>query len=187
MEKKESKIKEKVVTGASSVIGAAAGVVGANVVAQSVNAAEVTDQEEILEQHETAPISPNPSRPQEAHENVDHPEDPIATPDEPQVEVLGYETLTNEDGSQVDAAVVAIDGQQVIIADTDQDDIANVMAADLNGNGTIEEHEIVDISGEGIAMSPLQAAVDMGGDDTLLADNSTPDYVNDANVDAYMA
>lgn len=187
MEKNESKIKEKVVTGASSVIGAAAGVVGANVVAQSVNATEVTDQEEIQEQHETATISPSPSRPQEVHENVDHPEDSIAAPNESQVEVLAYETLTNEEGCLVDAAVVAIDGQHVIIADGDQDGIADIMAADLNNNGTLEEDEILDISGESIAMSPLQAAVDMGGDDMLLADDSTPDYVNDANVDAYMA
>ena len=37
MEKKERKIKENVATGASSVAGAAVGVVGANVIAQEVN------------------------------------------------------------------------------------------------------------------------------------------------------
>ena len=183
MEKKERKIKESVATGASSVIGAAVGVVGANVVAQSVNAAEVTDQEAITTPPASDEVVAEPVRPQ------DNQDEPIQSdmPQDTQVEVLSYETVTNEDGSQADLAVVAVDGQPVVIGDLDGDGIADVMASDLNLNGEIEEHEMIDVSDENIAMDPFQQEATNMNNDMYLASHDTPDYVNDANVDAYMA
>ena len=170
MEKKDRKVKESVATGASSIAGAAVGVVGANVIAQEVNAAEVTEQEEIVAQPVDEPvIQPEP--------------DPIS-PD-PQVEVLGYGPVINEDGTQADVAVVAVDGQPVAIGDLDGDGMADVMASDLNQNGVIDNNEIIDISNENIAMEPFQQEAEMGGDDLYLASNDGDDYINNANIDDY--
>ena len=84
-------------------------------------------------------------------------------------------------------AVVAVDGQPVIIGDLDGDNVADVMASDLNLNGEIEENEMIDVSNENIAMSPFQQEATSMDNDMYLASHDTPDYVNDANVDAYMA
>lgn len=184
MEKKEQKIKDNVVIGVSSTAGAAVGVVGASFVAQSLQANEVTDQENMHTHHANAN---HPHQPVRHHEDDSHqPEPPQPEPQpEPEVEVLSYETVTNDDGSQSDFAVVAVDGQPVVIADVDSDGIADVMAADVNHDGQIDEGEIVDISDEQMAMTPFQQETGMGGDDTYLADGD--DYVNNANMNAYMA
>ena len=100
--------------------------------------------------------------------------------------MVSYETVTNEDGSQMDVAVVNAQGQTVMIADVDQNGIADVMAADLNNNGQLDEGELVDVSGENIAMQPLQDAANMNGND-MIAQTNDVDYINDANVDDYIA
>lgn len=187
MEKKNCKIKENVATSVSSITGAAIGVVGANVVAQSVNAAEVTGQDNIVTQPTKNEPPSDPVHQQESHNTTITQSEPTPAPQEPQVEVLSYETVTNADNSQSDFTVIAVDGQPVIMADVDADGIADIMASDLNLNGKIEENEMIDISNEEIAMQPFQQSAIMNNDDVYLASNDASDYVNDANVDAYMA
>lgn len=181
MEKKDRKVKESVATGASSIAGAAVGVVGANVIAQEVNAAEVTEQEEIVAQPVNEDVVTEPVH---QDEPAIQPEPDPISPD-PQVEVLGYGPIINEDGTQADVAVVAVDGQPVAIGDLDGDGMADVMASDLNQNGVIDNNEIIDISNENIAMDPFQQEAEMGGDDLYLASNDGDDYVNNANIDDY--
>lgn len=187
MEKKERKIKGNVATGASSIAGAAVGVVGANVIAQEVNAAEVTEQEEITTQPEREEVVAETIHQDENHDEPVIQPDPEPISADPQVEVLSYEPVTNEDGTQADIAVVAVDGQLVAIGDLDGDEMADVMASDINQNGVIENNEVIDISNEDISMEPFRQEAEMGGDDLYLASNDGQDYVNDANVDAYMA
>ena len=55
---------------------------------------------------------------------------------------------------------------------------------DANQNQVIDDGELVDVQGEGISMQPLQ---DAAGFDPLFAQNDLPDYVNDADVDSFMA
>ena len=55
---------------------------------------------------------------------------------------------------------------------------------DANQNQVIDDGELVDVQGEGISMKPLKAAA---GFDPLFAQNDLPDYVNDADVDSFMA
>lgn len=102
--------------------------------------------------------------------------------DPPIVEVEAYETISNEDGSQMDLAVVSVDGQEMGIYDVNQDGTADLMAADDN-NQQIEDNEIHDISSEGFSMQPLH--------DDYIAQNDPamqgPDYINDGDVDNYMA
>ena len=101
---------------------------------------------------------------------------------EPHVEVLECGTVTNDDGSQMDVAVVSVNGEEVGIIDVDQDGMADVMVADVNGNGTIDQGEIADVSSEEMPMQPLQ--------DQYLAQNDPslqgPDYVNDGDVESFV-
>ena len=83
-------------------------------------------------------------------------------------------------------AVVNAQGQAVMIADVDQNGVADIMASDLNYNGQLEHGEIVDVSDQNIAMQPLQDAANMNGNN-MVAQTGEPDYINDANVDDYIA
>lgn len=213
-EKKTSEVKSNVISSMSSTVGAAAGVVAGSVISSEVNAAEVPAAPE--EAQEVEVVSSQPSRtggntthhnptpapepeptpepepdpePEPRPEPTPQPEpepNPGPTPEEPEIEVVSYETVTNEDGSQMDVAVVNAQGQTVMIADVDQNGVADVMASDLNNNGQLDNGEIVDISEQNIAMQPLQEAANMGGNE-MIAQTNDVDYINDANVDDYIA
>ena len=86
----------------------------------------------------------------------------------------------------MDVAVVNAQGQAVMIADVDQNGLADIMASDLNYNGQLDNGEIVDVSDQNIAMQPLQDAANMNGNN-MVAQTGEPDYINDANVDDYIA
>ena len=207
-EKKNSELKSNVISGMSSTVGAAAGVVAGSVISSEVNAAEIPVAPE--EEQEIAVVSSQPSRtggstthhdptptpeptqipttePEDTQTPEPRPDGPNGgTPEEPEVEVVSYDTITNEDGSQMDVAVVNVQGQDVLIADVDPDGVADIMAADLNNNGQLDDGEIVDISDQNIAMQPLQEAANMSGNE-MLAQTDDVDYINDANVDDYIA
>lgn len=213
MKKQASKIKSDVATGISSGAGASIGVVTGSVISQSVNAAEPQDTSEEVVVEEV--ITPNPPRPsqsqsqqpsqpqaEEPHAEEPQPTQPTPTPPEkpevtppvpgddtpePEVQVMSYETVTNEDGSRMDVAVVAVDGQPVMVADLDRDGVADLLVVDENQNGMIEENEIHDISEQQLAMQPLQEAAGMDMGNHLAQADPNPDYVNDADVDDYMA
>ena len=212
-EKKTSEMKSNVISGMSSTVGAAAGVVAGSVISSEVNAAEIPvtpeDQQEvevvssqpsngsgstIHHNPEPAPEptpDPNPvpeptPEPEPVPEPTPEPEPvPEPTP-EPEIEVVSYETISDEDGSQMDVAVINAQGQTVMIADVDQNGYADLMASDLNNNNQLDEGEIVDISDQNVEMQPLQDAANMGGNDMIVQANDV-DYINDANVDEYMA
>lgn len=221
MEKKEeSRLKSNVISGVSSTIGAAAGVVGGSVISAEVNAAEVPEMDveddlevevvdvepshiDVSEDHqdeqyviEPEPINPEPVKPENngSNENQEHSEgqgnhggseelgNTEPTDDAGnEIEVLSFDTVTDNAGNQIDVAVVSASGQEIIIADVNQDGTADLMASDRNNNGQLEEDEIIDVSGEDIAMQPFEDAMD----DDLWAQNDDIDYVNDANVDDY--
>ena len=222
-EKKTSDVKSNVISGMSSTVGAAAGVVAGSIISSEVNAAEIPatpEEEQDVEvvssqpsgisgstpSHNATPHStPQPApEPNPTPEPMPDPEprpEPTPTPDpvleanpdpapeptpESEIEVVSYETVTNEDGSQMDVAVVNAQGQAVMIADVDQNGVADIMASDLNYNGQLDNGEIVDVSDQNIAMQPLQDAANMNGNN-MVAQTGEPDYINDANVDDYIA
>lgn len=190
MKKNESKIKENVATGVSSTGGAVAGVIIGSVISQSANAAEPVEMatpEEVVMEDVVTPVHSQVSVAQPSTMEPPTPEPPTPEPlsPEPEVQVLGYETVVDEDGSQMDVASVAVDGQPVMLVDVDQDGWADVLAADENRNGMLEENEIHDISESQIPMQPFRDAVEMNNEIAL--HDTEPDYINDANVDDYMA
>lgn len=107
-------------------------------------------------------------------------EEPVAVPE---MEVLAYERVEDEKGNQMDMAAVSIEGEHAVLVDYDLDGQADVLVADLNGDGQITEDELVDLAQADINLSMPGAENDM-----LLADNSMDDdYINNADVDDYMA
>ena len=109
---------------------------------------------------------------------------PVTHAPDPEVEVLSYDRVTNDDGSQMDVAVLNVNGNEVGVIDATLNGEADALVFDANQNGVIEDGEIENVQGQGISMLPLQ---DAAGFDPQFAQNDLPDYVNDADVDTYMA
>ena len=117
--KKETKenIKSNVATGASSAVGAGIGVVAGSVIATDVNAAETSGMPiHTEEEEEVVVVSSAPER-QTTQQSVASSASGLEG--EPEVEVVSYETVMNDDGSVMDVAVVSVDGQQAVVADVD--------------------------------------------------------------------
>lgn len=89
------------------------------------------------------------------------------------------QTDLNGDGIPENAAVLEVNGHEVLIVDIDQDGIADAALCDVDNDGQVE---IADLSGENMAM-PEQSA----GDAYMAQADNAPDYMNDANVGMYEA
>jgi hypothetical protein len=147
----------------------------------------------VAEAQEVTPIEVEPA-PQD---------DPTPTPEPQQepagdeIQVISYDRVTNDDGSQMDVAVIGVSGEAVAVVDVDLDGEADVILCDYNHNGTIESNEVVEVADQHIAMQQFQdacaavvdPAADPAQDDGLIAQNTgdMPDYVNDADVQDYTA
>lgn len=101
-----------------------------------------------------------------------------------EIEVLGYERVNNQDGTQSDIATVRVQDNIIGVVDADIDGKADVIICDVNNSGTLEQDEVQNVQSENIAMQPFQQAAGFQPD---LAQNDLPDYDNNANVDDYMA
>lgn len=91
--------------------------------------------------------------------------DPIATDSE--VEILG---VVHDDNTGANIGAIAVDNQEVIFVDVDDDSIFDFMAADLNGNGEMDDNEIVDISSQHISVNDLGGITPMPGHDMPMDD-----------------
>ena len=210
-EETKKELKKNVVTGVSGVAGAAAGVViGAAVTPEQAEAAEVEVEavetpEEATASHSGASAShsstahvshtshavtpePEPEPTPEPKPTPTPEPEPTPTPGpvDPtsEIEVLGYERVNNQDGTQSDIATVRVQDNIIGVVDADIDGKADVIICDVNNSGTLEEDEVQNVQSENIAMQPFQQAAGFQPD---LAQNDLPDYDNNANVDDYMA
>lgn len=212
-EETKKELKKNVVTGVSGVAGAAAGVViGAAVTPEQAEAAEVEVEavetpEEATASHSGASAShsstahvshtshavtpepePEPEPTPEPKPNPTPEPEPTPTPGpvDPtsEIEVLGYERVNNQDGTQSDIATVRVQDNIIGVVDADIDGKADVIICDVNNSGTLEQDEVQNVQSENIAMQPFQQAAGFQPD---LAQNDLPYYDNNANVDEYMA
>lgn len=85
-------------------------------------------------------------------------------------------------GMAENVALVEIDGNEVMLVDIDQDNVADVIIADLNGNGQIDGNEFGDITGQGVDMPTMS-----DGDLYMAQNDMEPDYTNDADMGLYEA
>lgn len=178
-------------SGISSAIGAAAGVIVGSM-AQPAFAATIEEEEHSKPQPTVSAPEPIPE-PEPVPEPTLEPNpvpNPIPTPvPEPNsgVTILSYETIVTEDGTPIDLADVMINGQEVHFADIGCDGTADLMATDINGDGMISDNEMINIQNEQIQMSDILLADGSPGTDTIIARHEENDYVNDGDVDDYMA
>lgn len=94
---------------------------------------------------------------------------------------VGQEDLDGN-GMAENVALVEIDGNEVMLVDIDDDYVADVMIADMNGDDQIDGNEIVDITSEGIGMPTMS-----DGDLYMAQNDMEPDYTNDADMGLYEA
>lgn len=106
------------------------------------------------------------------------------------VEILGVEQVQHEDGSVSNIGAASINGQAVYFIDVDgQDGEFELMATDINANGSLEENEITDISDQHMQVSQFQELAQASGnggtgnevEDYYASNDNLPDYVNDAD------
>ena len=108
-----------------------------------------------------------------------HTEEVAGVDVDPEVEVLG---VVHDEESGANIAGLAVDGQEVVLIDVNGDETFDIMGADVNGDQQLSQNEIVDISGQNLAVN------DLGGisnpDGSLYASNNSNeiDYTNDTAV-----
>lgn len=199
MEDNGNKKNVDVVSGASAAVGSTIGMVAGTFIDSKLHAAEVvpTPMPEPEPEPEPAPApTPSSTISEETPVTVTSVQEETVT--EPvsqsqhnnsnnntEIEVMAYETVTDEYGNEMDVALLDVDGQQVMLFDVDKDGTADVMVADANSDNMIDDNEIVDVVDYNISMDTFEK--EMGNDYTneLLAYND--DYVNDADVTDFMA
>lgn len=93
---------------------------------------------------------------------------------EPEIEILG---VVHDSETNANIGGMTIDGHDVILIDVDNDLAFDYMATDANGNGQIDQNELVDIQGQNLTVNDLGGFSDPTGD--LYANNDAPDYSSD--------
>lgn len=200
MKKNENKTKTNILTGVSTMAGAVVGSTAGTLFAETISEHGVDEMTETSDELETMTIEPEapeeitaevvtvePVKP--ATESDSYASTPVVeTPAEEElsVEVVGYDTYTDDDGNRADIATVTINDREFLVADIDMDGVADVMAADIDDNGRLDPYEICDVREHDIAMQSLKDEY-MADNDGLLAANDDSDFINDANVEDYIA
>lgn len=72
-----------------------------------------------------------------------------------EVEVLGMETILDDNGQEVTIGTISVDGDDVYVVDVDGDGQFDVMASDLDNDGSLAQNEMYDISDADLSISDL--------------------------------
>ena len=183
-----SNVKSDIANAASAAAGAAAGVVAGAAFSPEQASAQTAHPEAHPHHFSPRPEPVTEPAPEPMPRNVPAPEPDVnaaqSEPTSDDIEVIGYDRIAADDGSIRDVAVVSAGGNEIAFIDVDLDGEADFIMCDANQNQVIDDGELVDVQGEGISMQPLQ---DAAGFDPLFAQNDLPAYVNDADVDSFMA
>lgn len=110
------------------------------------------------------------------------------TPEEGTVDVhiASMEEITMDDGSVVPVGVGELNGQDAVFADTDGDGYVDTVMVDINGNGRVDDGEMMEWDGPELPMEDMNASLqeDQGSDIDLYSD--MPDYTNDADAGSFL-
>ena len=103
---------------------------------------------------------------------------------ETEIQVVSVDHGVDVNGETVDVAVLQVDEEPVLLVDMTQNGEVDLRIADDDGNGSVSDDEIHDVSAQHIPM-PTDADVQSGG--TMVADagDGLPDYSNDADITMY--
>lgn len=105
----------------------------------------------------------------------------VEDPSNVEVELLGHDLVTLEDGSQMEMGFMEVEGHSAIVVDVDVDGSYDILGVDFNDNGQMESNEIVDIQGAGLTVQGFDDQMSAGND--LYAE--LPDYTNDADPSSF--
>ena len=141
------------------------------------------------EVHHTAPTpKPQPApAPEPEPEPTPEPQpEPVPASNEttPDVRVLSFQTITTDDGTQMDVAEVLVEGQEALIVDADRDGWADGLIADSNADGNISDDEIISFVGTDVQI-PMQELAQAAGDP--MEEEVQPTYTNDGDADVIVA
>ncbi|MCC8071619.1 MAG: hypothetical protein LIO90_07445 [Bacteroidales bacterium] len=101
------------------------------------------------------------------------------------MEVLSYASETADDGTVRDVAVLSVNGTTTMIIDENGDGVADVIAADLDGDGVIKDTDHMRLT-QHIEMQQYESLYISQHAQEMQA-YEQPDYTNDANVDDFLA
>lgn len=96
-----------------------------------------------------------------SHDEVAVVSEPISSAeqsDDAEVEVLGVEYVQTESGQEMAVGAMSVNGQQIFVLDADNDGTGDLAAMDVNGNGKIDEDEIMELSDHSVDMSVFGTA-----------------------------
>lgn len=105
-----------------------------------------------------------------------------ASAPEQEVTVVAVRNDVEVEGETMDMALVSVDGKTGVLIDTDQNGEVNLIAADVNQNGSMDEDEIADVSEAHI---PMPSQDDVNGCTTAQMDDGMQDYSNNADTTIY--
>lgn len=119
-------------------------------------------------------------------------EDPDPQPihvvnEDPEVQVVAVEENVDLNGQLVDVAEVKVDDDPILLVDVSQNGEVDVLVHDDNGNGSIEDPEIHDVSDSHIAMPTQDDVYDdsVGAGYSASHTEDLPDYSNDNDIAVY--
>lgn len=136
----------------AAAVGVAAGAAG-TLYAANAMASDVTN-EEMQKEALNASVEPQPTSEHHTttYKSASTPSENASAKD-PSVEIVEVgEADVDGDGTLDTVAHVRVDGQDMLLADIDHDGNADVAMSDANGNGQLDEGELVDVSAHQIAM-----------------------------------
>lgn len=105
-----------------------------------------------------------------------------ASAPEQEVTVVAVRNDVEVEGETMDMALVSVDGNTGVLIDTDQNSEVNLIAADVNQNGSMDEEEIADVSEAHI---PMPSQDDVNGCTIAQMDDGMQDYSNNADTTIY--
>lgn len=98
------------------------------------------------------------------------------------VHIVSVEHIEAEDGSLIPVGIGEMNGQNAVFADTDQDGLIDTVMVDLNGNGQVDEGEIIELENPHLSLEDMQASIQADDADHADLYPDMPDYTNDADT-----
>lgn len=97
------------------------------------------------------------------------------------VQIVSVEHIEAEDGSLISVGIGEMNGQNAVFADTDKDGLIDTVMVDLNGNGQVDEGEIIELENPHLSIEDMQTSIEAETDEADLYPDM-PDYTNDADT-----
>ena len=103
----------------------------------------------------------------------------VSDNDDSSIQIVSYERITTDDGSQMDVANIIYQGHHAAIIDVDLDGWADALQLDEDGNNVISEDEFHPLEADmRIEMAPLAEAANYQPEDNELGDDLPTAYAD---------